>query len=163
MPGPRQAAAVVIGKGRSHMTEAEKARRLETDALARNGEKAGSFHAPGWLPKELRTEFNELRAALTDLGLISKLDRDVLGFFLVDRSQYVAAGKRAAGAIAAGDEEGAGSWSGIQDRYFKQARGCANDLGLTITSRCRLVLPPKEEEEDEFSAFLRRRQKGEAV
>ena len=29
----------------------------------------------------------------------------------------------------------------IQERYFKQARNCANDMGLTVTSRCRLVVP----------------------
>lgn len=35
-----------------------------------------------------------------------------------------------------------------QNTFFAQARACANDLGMTITSRCRLVLPegarPKE-------------------
>lgn len=29
----------------------------------------------------------------------------------------------------------------MQERYFKQARNCANDMGLTVTSRCRLVVP----------------------
>lgn len=160
MARPRQAAAVVIGNGRSHLTNAEKAQRLETDALARSAGDgpAGSFHPPSWLPKALRGEFNELRGLLADLGLISKMDRDILGFYLVARSEYASAGKRASDAIAAGDDEGAQSWSAIQDRYFKQARGCANDLGLTVTSRCRLVLPPKQEDAvDEFTQLLQRR------
>lgn len=160
MARARQAAAVIIGNGLSHMTNAEKAERLETDALARSagGGPAGSFHPPGWLPKALRGEFNELRGLLAELGLISKMDRDILGFYLVARSEYVRAGMRASDAIAAGDDEGAQSWSAVQDRYFKQARGCANDLGLTVTSRCRLVLPPKQDGDvDEFTQLLQRR------
>ena len=37
--------------------------------------------------------------------------------------------------------ENADSWSRMQERYFKQARNSANDLGLTVTSRCKLVVP----------------------
>lgn len=160
MSRPKQAAAVLIAGGKSHLTKAEKAMRLETDAVARSpkGEDAGRFHPPGWLPKDLRAEYNELRTQLTGLGLISKMDRDILGFYLVARTEYVHAGKRASAAIRAGDDEGARSWGSVQDKYFKQARGCAGDLGLTITSRCRLVLPPKlEDDVDEFTQFLQRR------
>ena len=45
--------------------------------------------------------------------------------------------------------EGAGNWSALQEKYFKQARACANDLGLTITSRCRLVVPKAPERPEE--------------
>ena len=47
----------------------------------------------------------------------------------------------------------------IQDTYFKQARACANDLGMTITSRCRLVLPEsrKPQEENAFEKMMRER------
>ena len=34
----------------------------------------------------------------------------------------------------------------LQDRYFKQASALARDLGLTISSRCKLVVPAKDEE-----------------
>ncbi|MBR4320114.1 MAG: P27 family phage terminase small subunit, partial [Oscillospiraceae bacterium] len=34
-----------------------------------------------------------------------------------------------------------------QDRYFKQAHACASALGLTISSRCKLVIPKADEEE----------------
>ena len=162
MAGPRQAAAVVIGRGRKHMSGAEKEARLEADALARNAAgKCTAVHAPKWLPKELRPDFKELRDQLTELSLISKMDRDILGFFLVARSEYAAAGRRASAAIAAGDDEGAQSWSNVQDKYFKQARGCANDLGLSVSSRCRLILPSKEDsQEDEFTRFLQTRRNG---
>ena len=38
-------------------------------------------------------------------------------------------------------------YSNLQDKFFKQARSAAGDLGLTITSRCRLVLPKNKQEE----------------
>ena len=45
----------------------------------------------------------------------------------------------------------------IQDRFFKQCRGCANDMGLTVTSRCRLVLPEsaRPPEENAFERLMR--------
>ena len=33
-----------------------------------------------------------------------------------------------------------------QDKLFKQCRQTATDLGLTITSRCKIVLPKTKEE-----------------
>ena len=57
-------------------------------------------------------------------------------------------------------------WGRVQERYFKQARNCANDMGLTVSSRCRLVLPSSlpaaaftpEGGADEFTERLRQRQ-----
>ncbi len=51
-------------------------------------------------------------------------------------------------------EEAAEDWSRIQDRYFKQARACANDMGLTITSRCRLVVPETLKPKEDDNLFL---------
>ena len=48
----------------------------------------------------------------------------------------------------------ADSWGKIQERYFKQARNCANDMGLTVTSRCRLVVPAAPQKGEEDNPFL---------
>lgn len=39
-----------------------------------------------------------------------------------------------------------------QDRAFKQAHTCASSLGLTVTSRCKLVVPVEDDDggEEEF-------------
>jgi len=42
-----------------------------------------------------------------------------------------------------------------QDKLFKQCRSTAIDLGLTITSRCKLVMPKKEEKPPETDAEKR--------
>ena len=44
----------------------------------------------------------------------------------------------------------------VQDKFFKQARSAASDLGLTISSRCKLVLPKTEIEKDNISEGKRR-------
>lgn len=46
-----------------------------------------------------------------------------------------------------------------QNTYFTQARACANDMGMTITSRCRLVLPESSQpkEPNAFEEMLRRK------
>ena len=42
-----------------------------------------------------------------------------------------------------------------QDRAFKQCNTCADKLGLTITSRCRLQVPqaPEKPKENKFAKF----------
>lgn len=46
-------------------------------------------------------------------------------------------------------------WTGQMVKYEKLARGCATEMGLTITSRCRLVVPESgaESEEDPLAAL----------
>ena len=42
----------------------------------------------------------------------------------------------------------------LQDRYYKQCRQGAADFGLTISSRCRLVVPKAEEKpQNKFAKF----------
>ena len=49
-----------------------------------------------------------------------------------------------------------------QNTYFTQARACANDMGMTITSRCRLVLPESSQpkEVNPLEEMLRRKMQG---
>lgn len=37
----------------------------------------------------------------------------------------------------------------LQDKAFKQCLSCAKELGLTITSRCRIVVPTQQDGEDD--------------
>ncbi len=43
----------------------------------------------------------------------------------------------------------------LQDRYFRQCRQGAADFGLTVSSRCRLVVPKAQEapKDNKFSKF----------
>ena len=76
-------------------------------------------------------------------------------------------------ALEAADLEEITAWSRMQDLYFKQARACAVDMGLTISSRFRLVIPEamrkepdaptQQQAESDFMARLRARQAASGV
>lgn len=64
-----------------------------------------------------------------------------------------------------GTEKLAKEWTAVQSSYFRQCRQCAEVMGLSISSRCRLVVPEvlanaakDEGEEDEFTRALKARQ-----
>lgn len=161
MPRKKEPLAVLEARGRVHTAKAElEERRSAEVTLAAPTEGEGSkIRAPEWLPKYLRAEFNELRTQLVEARIFGKLDRDVLGYYLMARRQYTAAAQKVQDFLDAEDSESAQEWANLQDKFFKQARACANDMGLNISSRCRLVVPKKEQEdgEDAFLALLNRR------
>ncbi len=146
MPGPRQKLIVLEGNGRKHLSKSEKAQRAAQEI---NLPKPKTMRVPKWLPDYLKPDFRALAKELlaADMG-IAQLDRDTLGRYVVAQRQFTAACKLVQDALDREDADLANKWTKAQKSYFEQARACANDLGMTITSRCRLVLPegarPKE-------------------
>lgn len=168
MAGARQPTDLVVAKGRKHMTKAEEDARRDREVVVPPPQRA---KPPKWLPKPLYKEFRALGRQLLDVGLYTDLDADNLGRYLIAHHEYISATAEVQRALEpvpgrGRDLEAAESWGRVQDRYFKQARNCANDMGLTVSSRCRLVLPSSlpaaaftpNDGEDEFSQILRKRQ-----
>jgi len=162
MAGKRQPTDVVVGNGKKHLTRAEEDARRDREIHVPPPEQA---LAPRWLPKRFHREFRETGDILLGAGLFSELDRDVLGQYFLARDRWLKADKLAAAAIRDKDEKLAREWTGVQSTYFRQARQCAESMGLSVSSRCRLVLPPvvanaaaNAGEEDEFSKLLYLRQ-----
>lgn len=151
MAGRRQPTELVKAKGKKHMTKAEEDARRRSEVNAAMNK---AVRAPKWLPEELRPEFNDISKRLIKLGIFCKLDRDTLGRYLVAHQAWVSVSRYAIEAIGKRDSEGAAEWSAIQDKYFKQCRACAGDLGLSISSRCQLVIPQAPEEDDDDLAKL---------
>lgn len=163
MAGKRQPTDVVIANGRKHLSKTEEAERRAGEVKV---SPAKTAKPPKWLPETLKKDFRAIGKRLIASGLYTELDADTLGRYLVAQHQWLIATGEAEKALAQRDQEGADSWGKIQERYFKQARNCANDMGLTVTSRCRLVLPSNlpaaaftpESGADEFTERLRQRQ-----
>lgn len=164
MPGKRQPTEVVEANSRKHLTEAEKNERRDREVHVPPPEEA---IPPKWLPKRLHKEYHEIGEILRASGLYAELDRDVLGQYFLSRDRWLRADKKAGAAIRAEDEKLAKEWTAIQGTYFKQARQCAEAMGLSVTSRCRIVVPaaiqnaakaPTSTGEDEFTQRLRQRQ-----
>lgn len=147
MAGKRQPTDVVIANGRKHLSKTEEAERRANEVKVAPAKTA---KPPKWLLEELKPDFRRLGKRLIAAGLYTELDADTLGRYLLAQHQWELATHEVEKALEEIDPEEAEDWSRIQDRYFKQARACANDMGLTMTSRCRLVVPDtgKQAEED---------------
>lgn len=138
MPGKRRPTDVVVANGRKHLSVTEEAERRACEVQV---PKPKTIKAPKWLPEQLKKDFRALGKQLIACGLYTNLDADTLGRYLVAQHQYLLATGEAEKALSMKDQKNADAWGKIQERYFKQARNCANDMGLTVTSRCRLVVP----------------------
>ena len=140
MAGPRQPIELLKAKGAKHLTKAEIREREETEIKA-NSDK---IEAPSYLPEELKIKFNEVANELNDIGIMSNLDCEALARFLIAEFQYQKVVKKAI--KMSPENEKYMDLLLMQEKLFKMARQAAGDLGLTISSRCKLVVPkPKEE------------------
>ena len=142
---------MVKAKGRKHLSKAEEAQRRAGEVQV---ERPKTVKVPKWVPEDLKKEFRALGRKLLAAGLYTDLDADTLGRYLVAQRQYILATQETERALDQRNQEMADSWGKIQERYFKLARNCANDMGLTVTSRCRLVVPDAPQKGEEDNPFL---------
>lgn len=152
MAGARQPTNVVLANGKKHFTKQEIENRLnaEIEPLTEN------IEAPSYLSKAQKKEFNEISDQLQELGIMSETDVDALARYIISRGLYVKTSKQLRKKEILEDPDKLDKYVKNQDRFFKQCRNSAMDLGLTITSRCRLCVPPAKEPEkppNKFSAF----------
>ena len=155
MPGKRQPTDLIKAKGKKHLSKAEEAQRRAEEVKV---ERAKTATPPKWVPEALKKDFRSLGKQLIAAGLYTKLDADTLGRYLIAHQQWLQATAETDKYLQEKDVENADAWGKLQERYFKQARNCANDMGLTVTSRCRLVVPAADpqstEESNPFLALI---------
>ena len=160
MAGPRLPIEVVEARGKKNLTKAEAAARKESEP--RNPNPVKTLRPPKWLPESQKKEFAQIAKELIALmpTLVSKLDADTIATYCIARQEWAAATNKVNAAIKMGDLEEAQGWSLVQDRCFKTARACATDLGMTITSRCRMVVPQAtESKKTDFERLLEERRR----
>lgn len=161
MPGPRVPTDVLKANGKKHLSKREEAERRAGEV---NVPKAKTAKPPKWLPEYLKSEFRTLGKKLIAAGLYTELDEDTLGRYLVAHRQYTAAFHKVQDFLDEENLEEAAGWSKLQEKYFNQARACANDMGLTVTSRCRLVVPQNNTQPtEENNPFLQLIQGGRSA
>ena len=73
-------------------------------------------------------------------------DADLLARYLVSERLFESLTSKL---VKLDDVDGIKSLQVAQDKAFKQAHTSASALGLTVTSRCRLVVPSGGEDDDE--------------
>lgn len=158
----KQPINLIIAKGKKHLTKAEIEERQKTEITTDHT----NVNPPDYLNEEEVKEFYRISGILLNIGIITELDEDCLAHYLVSNSSYIKYTKK----IRALEDElleakrtdrkaklksEIDTYLTYQDKALKQCRACANDLGLSISSRAKLVMPqPKEEKkENKFAKF----------
>ena len=139
MPRKRQSVAALRASGSRHYSNAQLEEREAQEVKAPPVER---LPPPIYLPPSLRAKFEQLAPVLIRMGVLTSLDADGLARYLIAEQNYLRATNRLTAAMNAGNTAEADKWSAIQDRFFRQCRAAGSDLGLTVSGRCSLVLPP---------------------
>lgn len=137
MPKQRQPVDMVIAKGRKHFTkqDIEERRAQEIDVPFKN------IEAPAYLTGSLEEEFYDIAYKLLEIGVMTELDEELLARYLISKQHYLKYSNLLTKALQRGDVEESAKLVTTQDKLYKQVRMAAADLGLTITSRCKLTIP----------------------
>ena len=157
MAGPRKPMLLNLANGGKNWTKDEIQERLSSEVQP----VTDGIAAPSFLTAKQKNEFDRIAAQLQKLKVMGETDCDTLGRYIVAQDLYAQAVKDLRDIRKLrpkdGDDpvralENAIAWAGMLntldkrcDRYFKQATTAAAALGLTISSRCKLVVPVKEE------------------
>lgn len=131
----------------SHLTESEIAERQAKEVNV----PFDDVKAPTYLNTKQKRIFNNYAKKLVAIGIMTELDTDCLARYVMAHDLYITYTEELSKAIEAGDITATKEIQRLQDVAFKQAQASAKDLGLTITSRCKIEVPqPPEDDDDEL-------------
>ena len=151
MAGQRQPTALVIAKGKKNLTKKEIQERMSSEVQPITD----NIKAPEYLTKKQREEFELIANQLKNLKIMGETDVDVLARYIISKELYIRLSKQLMKNEVLNDPQILDLHLKNQDRVFKQCRSSANDLGLSITSRCKLVVPQVKTEEKKENKFNR--------
>ena len=177
MAGQRQPTDLVVIKGKKHFTKAEIEARKNAEVVAPNDK----VKPPSYLTPDLKKKFRKLAKELLEIKLIANVDCDALARLLIAQEQYIEITEQIRETPLMLDvpvyetQTNPDTWKNeqvqvgtrqvvngererlmiIQDRCMKQCRQGASDFGMTVSSRCRLVVPKAKEgkPENKFSKY----------
>lgn len=139
MSRPRKSVAALRATGSRHYTEDE---LREREAREPKAPAVKHLDPPSYLTGALADKFRQLAPILIRMGVLTALDADGLARYLIAEQNYLRATNRLTKAMNAGNTAEADKWSAMQDRFFRQCRSAGADLGLTVSGRAGLELPP---------------------
>lgn len=164
MARPKEPVNLLIAKGKKHLSQAEITQRQAAEVQPCTDE----IRPPGYLTAKQKKRFHELAEQLMKLKILGETDVETLARYITAEDLYQQAVKDIRSAQkyrpASDSLEEMTLWAAMmdkfdkrQERYFKQAQTAAASLGLTISSRCRLVIPGQKEtpKENKFSKFIK--------
>lgn len=147
MARPREPVDLIKYKGRKHLTEDEYEERKESEVDV----PFVDVQPPSYLKKKQKEKFMDIANKLLAIGIMTELDIDMLAMYILSHDLYLSYTKTIAQLIKINDIAGLKDVQNMQDKAFRQAHTAARALGLTITDRCRIVIPnPPDNDDDEL-------------
>lgn len=150
MARPRKPVDLMLLEGKTHLTKAEIEQRRKEELNV----PFTDVSPPDYLPDKLKIEFMEIAEKLLSLKIMTELDEDTLARYILSKQQYLQFTSLLNKAMRENRLSEMERLSRLQDKAHKQCRSGATDLGLTVTSRLRLVIP--EVEPPKENKFLRK-------
>lgn len=157
MAGSKKPILLNLANGGKNWTKEEIKERLSSEVQP----VTDGIAAPSFLTAKQKKEFDRIADQLQKLKIMGETDCDTLARYIVAQDLYAQAVKDLRNIRKLRSQDGddpmralenAVAWAEMLDkldkrcdRYFKQATTAAAALGLTISSRCKLVVPVKEE------------------
>ena len=142
MAGARQPTAFVELKGKKHFTKAELEERRNAEVNA----DTDNIVPPDYLTEKQAGEFLALADELKRCEIMTNLDCDALARFVVARSDYADYVKLMRSIPKTVDNlQELKEADKLKRGAFLDCNTAAKELGMTISSRCKLVVPKKEE------------------
>ena len=147
---PREPIDLIKAKGKKHLSEQEYEDR-------KNSEPDVPFTditPPDYLTKKKqKATFMDYADKLVSIGIMTELDVDCLARYVIAHDLYILYSKKLSSLLGKKDPDmlQLKDMQNLQDKAFKQAQSSARDLGLTIPSRCKIVIPaPPDGDDDEL-------------
>lgn len=151
MARPRQPIQLIVAKGKKNLTKKEIAERLATEVAPC----ADDIGAPKYLNATEKRRFNKIAEQLDKLGILGETDTETLARYVTAQGQYEKITKELRTLLKACPKDSSPTYieelniwietqdklARLQNRYFTQAQTAASTLGLTISSRCKLIAP----------------------
>lgn len=165
MGRPRQPIKLIIANGKKNLTKEEIAERLAEEIAPCTDD----IQAPSNLSAAEKKRFDKIAGQLEKLGILGETDVETLARYVVAQGQYEKITKEMRTVLKKSPNAKSESYfdeldiwiekqeklAKLQNRFFTQAQTAASALGLTISSRCKLVAPKTEEppKENKFKRF----------
>ena len=155
MARPRQPIQLVVAKGKKNLTKKEIADRLATEVAPCSDD----LSPPKYLTATEKKRFIKIAEQLDKLGILGETDTETLARYVTAQGQYEKITRELRKVLNNGPDatsptylEELNVWmdtqerlAKMQNRFFTQAQTSASALGLTISSRCKLIAPKIDE------------------
>ena len=143
----REPIDLIKAKGKKHLTQAEydqrKAQEVNVPFV--------DVEPPDYLNKKQAEKFMDIANKLLAIGIMTELDIDCLAMYVLSFDLYLGYTKTMMKLTKQNDVQGLKDVQIMQDKVFRQAFSAAKSLGMTITDRCKIVIPePPGGDDDEL-------------